>query len=556
MLRVGGVSDRLGGTPGSSDVGVAPPTGAIVINELLAASSTGADAIEVLNTTDGPVDVGNYFVTDDPEQIDKFTIAAGTMVPANGYLVLDLANVPGLALSDTGGRVVIQAADDTGEYLGFQTDRGFDAADPDVTEGIYVNSVGNVDFVPLTSSTLGGPNSDPTIGPLVITELMYNPLPGETEWLELHNTSDSLLELGAERWSVAEAIDYTFPAGTALEPFEYALLIQGDDGADHATVVSDFRAANTVPADVNIFVYEPTLNGSLSNNGEDIAIGRSLGVDQPVIKTEFVEFDNAEPWPADTDGTGNSLARINTRVYGNEPTNWTTGGMGGSPGVANSSSPFDLDQDGSIGGGDIDVIHEAIRSGAFDPNLDLDGSGAIDTEDVAFWLDGAGNETIGTPYVYGDANLDGKVDALDLNSVGINWLTDTTNWRRGDFTGDGRVDSLDLNRLGINWQSGVAPLAAARSPRAPLAARAVSVDRVDAILASEDVSRRSSRSALEALTSTDATPTQVVEQANVVLRQRWTSEARRSLGNLDGNDEPATGADEFGDLADDVFAAW
>ena len=70
----------------------------------------------------------------------------------------------------------------------------------------------------------------------------------------------------------------------------------------------------------------------------------------------------------------------------------------------------------------------------------------------------------GTPAVPGDANGDGKVDAMDLNVVGLNWqmTVDPPGAANGDFDESGFVDAGDLNILALNWQFGVAaPLNAA-----------------------------------------------------------------------------------------------
>ncbi len=56
---------------------------------------------------------------------------------------------------------------------------------------------------------------------------------------------------------------------------------------------------------------------------------------------------------------------------------------------------------------------------------------------------------------YGDINLDGQVDGLDLNILGSNWQQ-SGNWSLGDLNYDGITDGLDLNLLGSNWQAGVA----------------------------------------------------------------------------------------------------
>ena len=60
-------------------------------------------------------------------------------------------------------------------------------------------------------------------------------------------------------------------------------------------------------------------------------------------------------------------------------------------------------------------------------------------------------DVMALPLIPGDANGDGRVDAQDLNSVGINWQMDGKEWADGDFNGDSRVDASDLNILALNW---------------------------------------------------------------------------------------------------------
>lgn len=92
-----------------------------------------------------------------------------------------------------------------------------------------------------------------------------------------------------------------------------------------------------------------------------------------------------------------------------------------------------------------------------DLSFDINASGTVDLGDRETWLEVAGNLNIGVPYVRGDTDLDGDVDSIDLNNVGINWQSTTaTSWGQGDFDGSGTVVVLDLNDVGINWQHGVA----------------------------------------------------------------------------------------------------
>ena len=54
---------------------------------------------------------------------------------------------------------------------------------------------------------------------------------------------------------------------------------------------------------------------------------------------------------------------------------------------------------------------------------------------------------------YGDTDLDGDVDAVDLAGFGLAWAPDGSGnaWSEGDFDGDGDVDAVDLAALGLAW---------------------------------------------------------------------------------------------------------
>jgi len=73
------------------------------------------------------------------------------------------------------------------------------------------------------------------------------------------------------------------------------------------------------------------------------------------------------------------------------------------------------------------------------------------------------NTVVGDPLmtwkqvIPGDANLDGKVTALDLSILSTNWSASGqaggAMWTLGDFNGDGLVTALDLDILATNWGS-------------------------------------------------------------------------------------------------------
>ena len=123
----------------------------------------------------------------------------------------------------------------------------------------------------------------------------------------------------------------------------------------------------------------------------------------------------------------------------------------------------DIDGDDKCDINDIDIVIDDI---VMNQERDLNGDGVTDLGDRDHWLTTAARvNRREMPYLLGDANLDGSVDAADLNSVGLHWLDDTSRWREGDFNASGVVDSADLNVLALNWQqSRIAQAPAAAQP--------------------------------------------------------------------------------------------
>lgn len=117
-------------------------------------------------------------------------------------------------------------------------------------------------------------------------------------------------------------------------------------------------------------------------------------------------------------------------------------------------TPGDFDGDTLLTTRDIDLLSAEIE--ATEPRLwfDLNNDDSVDADDLSFWVTDL-KETF-----VGDTDLDGQVNAADLNSLAINWqVDDATSWTQGDFDGDGSVNASDLNDLALDWQSGVAQVA-------------------------------------------------------------------------------------------------
>lgn len=135
-------------------------------------------------------------------------------------------------------------------------------------------------------------------------------------------------------------------------------------------------------------------------------------------------------------------------------------------GLASYSQPdiaCDFDGNGACDIVDMDaLLYTAEVSG--ESRFDLDGSSWVDLGDRDAYL-----RLIGS--LPGDTNLDGVIDASDLNIVGANWQREARSWSNGDFNGDGLVDGADLNEVGLWWRKTAADFAAATGPGAgPLTA--------------------------------------------------------------------------------------
>jgi hypothetical protein len=329
------------GTPGADESTLA--AGWVVVNELYSNSDIAGDWIELHNTTNSPIDISGWYLSDTSLNVTKYQIAAGTILAAGGYLVFDEftsfgnANAPGVktpfALSQSGDDAFISAANPFGVLSGYGQAAHFGAADPGVSFGRYITSTGSEDFTAMTTPTPGAANATPRVGPVVINELMYDPAVGGDEFIELKNITNAGVPLydpanPSNTWQFTQGVKFSFPIGATLPAGEYALVVP----IDPAT----FRAKYNIGTGVQIF--GPYV-GSLSNSGERVEISKPAlpDVNQVVayILVDGVTYSDLAPWPTSPHGSGPSLGRIVATDYGNDPINWEAEINGGSPGQLN-----------------------------------------------------------------------------------------------------------------------------------------------------------------------------------------------------------------------------
>ena len=398
------------GVPGTASLGV-------VINEVLARTDppvVESDSIELHNTTSVEVDIGGWYLSDSSANYLKYQIPAGTKLPAAGYLVFDESHfnpnplnpaVNDFALSGSSGDDIwLTISNGSEDLLSFVDDVHFGASPNGESFG---RVPGGSRLVPLQSTTLGSANSAPRVGPLVFSELNYNPgIPSsdaltidptlsdnDLEFLEIFNPTSSSVDL--TDWRIRGGVDFDFPAGVTIGAGQVLVIISFDPlSLDNASRIAAFGAHYGLGSEVTLLgPYE----NQLGNSDDRIELQRpdsplpESPLTIPRLQEDEVLYDDRAPWDSSADGTGVSLHRTPPNQLGNDGKFWT----------------------------------------AVTPRP-------------------------GQPNRLGDTDLDGDVDTTDLTTAIINFTSAGgvgKTWSLGDTDGDGDIDTADLTTAIINFTS-------------------------------------------------------------------------------------------------------
>lgn len=323
-----------GGSPGADDP--APVISPVLVNEILTASvAPQLDSIELFNPGTATVDLGGWFLSDDPGKPRKYRIADGTTIAAGGFLVVTEAqfNADPLAtnsfsLRAEGDQVYLFSANLAGDLTGFSHGFSFGASDPDATFGRYLLSTGEEDFPAQSTATLGSANQGPKVGPVVINEIQYHPEFGGDEFIELRNLTAEPVALfdpsaPTNTWRI-NGVGFNFPENVTLGANAFLIVTRADP--------TGFRSKYNVPAQVPVF---GPYAGELQDSGERLELQKPGMPDTnsavAYITVDAVRYNDKAPWPPAADGSGPSLQRRNSFAYGNDPINWE--GALSTPGV-------------------------------------------------------------------------------------------------------------------------------------------------------------------------------------------------------------------------------
>lgn len=294
------------------DIQVAPWR-RIVINEILAATETQADFIELFNPGEETVDLSGYSLTDNSDEPGRFVIPADTLIEPGGYLFFD-ATALGFSLSSLGEKILLYRPDRMTVAAGYAWGMQW----PET--GLSRTPDGSPNWYYTTETTPGQPNTHSRFLPVAINEIMYHHPDGERfEYIELANTS-SEFDIDISGWHFS-GISFTFPAGSSLMRNQFAIIADDPDSAAS--------------------LYGINRNSIVGNYGASLRDGgeRILLQDQSDIVIDAVEFNDRYPWPVTPDGLGASLERACVDNLPSTADEWNASPIGRpSPGAANRLS--------------------------------------------------------------------------------------------------------------------------------------------------------------------------------------------------------------------------
>ena len=336
-------SSAVHGTPGGGDTGF--PAGSVVINEVLAHSDGGVeDWIELHNTTDEPIDIGGWFLSDQKADDDgnnmltKYEIASPTVIQAGGYAVFnqtdhfgDGSGDPGshvaFALSEHGDDVYLSSGSG-GSVTGYREHVDFNASPNGVSFGLFVDAAGGTDFTLLSDTSSAAPNDPPFLGDLVLNEVMYHPADptldeiaagftndDDFEFVELYNSSAWPIDL--REYHLDDAVGWTFgwydtddfataawtlekgataawtPSLTQAGAYEVLVYVSADDG-DGGLLELDSRAeyevvhrdgSTVIEIDQNLLAGNWASLGTFYFDGGAASVTLTRGADEPDERT-------------------------------------------------------------------------------------------------------------------------------------------------------------------------------------------------------------------------------------------------------------------------------
>lgn len=271
-----------------------PPDFPVVINELKC-DPPGEQYVELYNSSTWPADISGFSLSNQPENLQRFTIPLGTLIPPKGRVAF-LSSELGFWINPDDDPVLLTRPSGMAVVDGHKLDSGPFG----LSVGRWPDGGGQWFAMPPTTGTA---NATELTTAVVINEIMYHPLRGEAgEYLELHNIGHAAVRL--DGWRLSGGLDYEFPFPTTLDAGDFLVI------ARHPNTLIERYGLDPVG------VLGPYA-GRLSDSGETL---RLRDLNGNVV--DHVRYYEGGQWSEDADGYGPSLEVIDPRHDNGSGQNW------------------------------------------------------------------------------------------------------------------------------------------------------------------------------------------------------------------------------------------
>lgn len=327
-------STYINGSPGQADP-MQPES--VSLNEIMAHTDYSNPARPEYDSNDwielyNPVSVsqtltaGHWFLSDDAGNLKKWAIPQTTIGPG-GWVTFDEVTgfhnpiTTGFGLNKAGEQVYLSYLPGTAEDRVVDCVR-FKGQENDISLGRYPDGG---PYWQAMSPSMNASNVAP-MPHVVISEIMYHPLDGQSEFIELYNpTAQAVTLWDAETnsgWRLDGGVSFTFASTTTIPSMGHLLIVPF---IPDQTFIDQFTGDyGNVPS----AIVGPC-SGSLSNSGERVALEKPEPADvadepNPWVIVDEVIYSDQSPWSSSADGAGASLWRSGLALSGCDPEAWSS----------------------------------------------------------------------------------------------------------------------------------------------------------------------------------------------------------------------------------------
>lgn len=366
--RAWSASDVKGGSPGTFEHRGVEPARSVMFNEVMAHTDPPqVDTLELFNSGTQAVNLSGAWLSDDPST-NKFRIPDGTLLPARGFLSYTSTQL-GFALAAEGQTLLLVNSNKTRVLEAIN----FPGQANGVSSGHYPDGAPN--WQELSSLSFGTTNAAPLFRPVVINEIMYNPISGtnDDEYIELYNRASTNISLGG--WKIQGSVGFTFPSNVVINAG--ACLVVAENITNLLSKYSQLNLTNTYG----------NYSGSLPNGGgrivlsmpEDLIATNKQGAWETnyyQIPVDEVAYLDGGRWGRWSDGGGSSLELTDPHSDNRSGENWA-----------------DSDESGKAAWTTIDVT-DVLENGMSAATVDEGTTSYGVANRLEFFMQGAGDALI------------------------------------------------------------------------------------------------------------------------------------------------------------------